>query len=103
MKTLNKRVTAAMLAWAFFAGFGISEFDNASKDGQILTLAVAPEFQGQGVGTVLLNHIVTRLKRAGVQAVYGWVRSDNQKGKEFFKKQKFTIGDSFNSVELDLR
>lgn len=43
--------------------------------GEVLVLALLPEFEGQGIGRQLLNHVVAELKEQGTQRI--WLAADS--------------------------
>jgi len=63
-----------------------------SSKGQIayaLTLGVAPQSRGKGIGKKLWNHLLHGLPNRGVEAILASVRSDNDITNNFYTKMGF--------------
>lgn len=60
-----------------FVGIGSSRYGPASFDGEIQTLYVADDYQGQGLGRALLSAGLGALKGRGFNAAVVWVLSAN--------------------------
>ncbi len=59
----------------------------------LVYLAVAKNFRGRGVATVLYEECLKRLRRRGITHLYAWVRTEHHNGVEnFMKKQGFSEG-----------
>jgi len=61
--------------------------------GHILLLAVHPNFRRRGLGTALLKHTLSELKRRGVKKVYLEVGTSNIPAMNLYKKLGFRIKD----------
>lgn len=48
------------------------------KTGEVLVLALLPEFEGQGIGRQLLEHVVADLRRNGQSSI--WLAADSNSG-----------------------
>ena len=78
------------------AGYGMA-FDVAEhpfmpewqRSGYITQFFVAPKYRGQGVGQLLLDHIMRWLASRGVQNVLLNVSLENPLGNRFWRKQGF--------------
>ena len=58
-------------------------------EAEIFTLAVAPEFQGKGIGTALLADLMSEANREGAFRVVLQVRSSNDHAIHIYKKAGF--------------
>lgn len=76
-------------------------------------LFVIPEFQGHGVGTVLLRRMESMIELAGADRVHLETPADNVRAVRFYERQGYRIlamrpdgrpsSDPFNSVRLEKR
>jgi ribosomal-protein-alanine N-acetyltransferase len=57
---------------------GYSVTSTAGAQAEVVSLAVAPKHRAAGVGTALMRHTMTRLRRAGVRTLALMVRTDNR-------------------------
>ncbi|WP_108125774.1 GNAT family N-acetyltransferase [Saccharospirillum mangrovi] len=65
-----------LCGWVCLAGDVIVGFCNGDLNtGEVLVLALLPEFEGQGIGRQLLGHVVTELKQQGVNTI--WLAADS--------------------------
>ena len=58
-------------------------------EGEILNLAVKPEFRRQGIGHALVSVILERFHRDGVRQVFGEVRESNHAAISFYERLGF--------------
>lgn len=63
----------------------------ASHVAYLGSLAVAPKFQGRGVGRAMVIEAVERLQQSGVKRVELIVESDNTRGINFYEQLGFEI------------
>jgi ribosomal-protein-alanine N-acetyltransferase len=61
----------------------------ALEEAHLLNIAVAPEWQNQGVGRAFLGHIVQVAREAGCQIVYLEVRPSNLSARHLYRKMGF--------------
>ncbi len=69
-----------------FASGGASTEPVDGFDGEIGTIYVLPEAQGQGLGKRLLRAVVTALRAKGFQSAWLRVLSDNTPARRFYEK-----------------
>ncbi|MBD3192378.1 MAG: ribosomal-protein-alanine N-acetyltransferase [Candidatus Heimdallarchaeota archaeon] len=70
---------------------------NSSKDiSHILTLAVQPNSQREGIGTALINHMLRRLESTTVKKIRLEVRESNTAAIQFYQKLGFNIVGKIN-------
>jgi ribosomal-protein-alanine N-acetyltransferase len=74
-------------------GFGVMSC--AVNEAHILNLAIAPEFQRNGLGQKMLQHLLDTAKMHGAEEVFLEVRPSNGPARELYKKMNF--------VEIGLR
>ena len=58
-------------------------------EAEVLTLVVAPSFQKQGLGTLLLNNLISHLVQKEVTHLFIEVAEDNGPGRTFYEKNNF--------------
>ena len=79
-----------------FAGFIIGEVRawefGSLPCGWILTILVAPEFQGKRVGEMLFRAISARLKQDGVETIRTMVAREDNLNMSFFRAQGMMAG-----------
>jgi ribosomal-protein-alanine N-acetyltransferase len=56
-----------------------------------MTIAVAPQAQGQGLGTVLLHWLIAEARRAGAQHLMLEVRADNMVAQRLYSAAGFAL------------
>ena len=69
-----------------FASGGASSEPVDGFDGEIVTIYVLPEAQGQGLGKRLLRAVSTALRAKGFQSAWLRVLSDNTPARRFYEK-----------------
>ncbi|CAN5639682.1 hypothetical protein BH10CYA1_BH10CYA1_13570 [soil metagenome] len=60
--------------------------------------AVSDEFQGLGIGTLLLKHLIKLARQAGLKQFTALVLPDNKRMLSVFRKSELTIAETVNSV-----
>lgn len=60
-------------------------------EAHIATIAVHPDWRGQGLGNLLLQHILLEMKAVGKQTVLLEVRSGNQVAQDMYRKFGFEV------------
>jgi len=75
------------------AGFyKVTRFEGRARHvAQLGTLAVAPRFQGSGIGRRMVADAIARLSAAGVRRIELIVESDNPRGVAFYQRMGFQI------------
>ena len=61
----------------------------ALDEAHLLNIAIAPEWQGQGVGRAFLGHMVGIARQAGCQIIYLEVRPSNLAARHLYRKAGF--------------
>ena len=61
----------------------------ALDEAHLLNLAVASDWQGQGLGRAFLDHMLAIAKSAGVQIVYLEVRPSNHSARQLYRRAGF--------------
>ena len=64
-------------------------------EGDVQTIAVAPERWGKGIGRALLTALLDKARRRGITAMFLEVRSDNPRARDLYQK--------FGFVEVGVR
>ena len=78
---------------AFRVMFVGSVFDERAAPGEMIveSLAVAPEFRGRGIGSLLLEEAVAQAKRRGLVRVRLYVAAGNEQALSFYHRHKFVV------------
>lgn len=91
---------------------GFAQFMSPDRQGkaQLIALYLVPDYQGQGLGTALLNEGLKQL--APVSELYLHVERDNHQGRRFYQAKGFEVVDEFtedfgghtlNTIKMVLR
>ena len=70
------------------AGYTVTMF--AVGEGHLQNIAIAPDFQRQGLGQKLMSFITDDLKGLGAEVIFLEVRASNHKAIELYLKNDFT-------------
>jgi len=70
-------------------GFAAVRLITSAKEGEILNIAVRPDFRKQGVGTFLLKEIEGSLKRNRIERIWLEVRKSNPAAQHFYLRNGF--------------
>lgn len=70
---------------------GFLEYEVLFDDAEIFMIAVHPDFQGKGLGRMLMDFCVKDLQREGVRSVYLDVAVNNTRALEFYRKYGFEV------------
>lgn len=68
---------------------GYGGIDCAGSTADVMTIAVAPGEQGNGVGRTLLDHLTTQARRSGAEALLLEVRADNEPARNLYLRAGF--------------
>jgi [ribosomal protein S18]-alanine N-acetyltransferase len=85
-------VTAGYDCWAVSHGesiIGYAVLMVALDESHLLNFAVAPEWQGQGIGRAFLEHMIQVARDAGCQIIYLEVRPSNLAARHLYRKLGF--------------
>lgn len=77
-------VGAAGMQVVAYAGLAV-----AGGEGDVQTIAVAPEYQGRGVGTALLAALLEEAAARGCREVFLDVRADNDRARSLYERFGF--------------
>lgn len=70
---------------------GFIEYEVLFDDAEIFMIAVHPDFQGKGLGKMLMDFCLKNLKEEDVKCVYLDVAVNNTKAIEFYRRYGFDI------------
>ena len=70
---------------------GYAGLDLAGDAADVMTIATAPEAHGRGIGRLLLDELVTRAARHGVEALLLEVRADNLRARDLYERNGFEL------------
>jgi ribosomal-protein-alanine N-acetyltransferase len=76
----------------------VMDMNDSSK---IISFAVKKEFRGFGVGSMLLDSAIERVRRRGKKAVLLEVRVSNTKAQNLYKKKRFKVMDVITGYYRD--
>ena len=71
------------------SGFDKSRMEEMNGFGEIISLYFLPEYMGKGYGRLLLQAVVSELKKMGFDKVFLWVLEENQNARYFYEKCGF--------------
>ena len=63
------------------------------KMAELVTLSVAPEDRGGGVGTTLMDAVDAELERRGVRDLEMFVMAGNDRARAFYERRGFRVGE----------
>ena len=72
------------------------EYGVPEEVGMIHTVGVDPEYQGKGVGAIMLREMLGNMKKVGVTTVYTFVNWKEAALLRFFDRMGFDRGDMLN-------
>lgn len=70
---------------------GYAGFYYFFEEGHITTMAVAPNWRRQGIGKLLLNHLIEKAKEIGLKELSLEVRESNQIARKMYQKFGFKM------------
>jgi ribosomal-protein-alanine N-acetyltransferase len=70
---------------------GYAGVDCGGEVADVMTIAVAPPAQGQGLGTVLLHWLIAEARRAGAEHLMLEVRADNLGAQQLYSAAGFAV------------
>jgi ribosomal-protein-alanine N-acetyltransferase len=73
------------------AGYAILRLITSASESEILNIAVKPEFQRQGIGTILLSEIVGFAKSRQIGSIWLEVRKTNFTAQDFYRRNRFVL------------
>lgn len=71
------------------SGFGQARMREMNGFGEIISLYCLPEYTGKGYGRLLLQAVVSELKKMGFDMVYLWVLEENRNARLFYESCGF--------------
>ena len=71
------------------SSFGKSRMEEMNGFGEIISLYFLPEYMGKGYGRLLLQEVVSELKKMGFDKVFLWVLDENRNARHFYEKCGF--------------
>lgn len=82
-----------------FCGFGAFRGNEASENsGEIQGIYIDREYQGMGIGTILLNCATDKLKESGFENVAFWVFDKNDNAISFYEKKGYVFMDRTKNI-----
>jgi len=72
-------------------GFAVLRLITSASESEILNIAVKPEFQKQGIGTILLKEIVGLVKSSQIRSIWLEVRKNNFTAQDFYRRNNFVL------------
>ncbi|MDP4153195.1 MAG: ribosomal protein S18-alanine N-acetyltransferase [Bacillota bacterium] len=68
---------------------GYAGMINVLGSGEIMSVAVLPEYRGRGIATKLLNALISHARDSEIEEMYLEVRSSNENAKKLYEKFGF--------------
>ena len=75
------------------AGYGVIGSWKGYKESEIISIAVKPRFQGQGIGQVLMSALIHWARKRKEDRIILTVRVSNHKAINLYKKNEFVISE----------
>lgn len=66
------------------SGFGKSRMKEMNGFGEIISLYFLPDYIGKGYGRLLMQAVVSELKKMGFDKVFLWVLEENRNARQFY-------------------
>ena len=85
-------ITAGYDCWSVAHGervIGYAVLMIALDEAHLLNIAIAPEWQNQGIGRAFLDHMIEVARSAGCQIIYLEVRPSNVVARHLYRKMGF--------------
>lgn len=76
-------------AWAHGELIGYAIVMNAMEESHLLNIAVASHWQGRGVGSLFLQHLIEDLRRQHIEMLYLEVRPSNTHARQMYDRFGF--------------
>jgi len=73
------------------------------RRGLVHHLAVLPEYQGKGIGKVLMYKLEETFKKMGVVKINFWVENRNLKVTDFYRKLGYELRDDIVTMSKTFR
>ncbi|MGN0413467.1 MAG: GNAT family N-acetyltransferase [Lachnospiraceae bacterium] len=77
------------------SSFCKSRFVQFRDCGEIISIYLLPEYMGKGYGKVLMESIISELKKQGYKNLFLWVLEDNIRARHFYEQFGFLQADDF--------
>ncbi len=71
------------------SSFCKSRFEQFQGWGEIVSIYLLPDYIGKGYGKILMDAVLSELKRQGYEDVFLWVLEENVKARNFYEKYGF--------------
>lgn len=88
-ESLNSSSNLNLIAYMKKAAVGYISVSFVVDEGEVLKIVVAEGYRELGIGSALIQDVVTRLKNKGVQVIHLEVRSNNIPAKRLYEKNGF--------------
>lgn len=72
-------------------GFAVLRLITSASESEILNIAIKPEFQKRGIGTILLKEIIGFLKSKRIRSLWLEVRKTNFTAQNFYRRNRFIL------------
>lgn len=86
---LRRKDAAAVVAEAEGEMVGHAIFWAVLREGELGDIAVAPDWRGRGIGTMLLYEIFRQARQHGVRELYLEVRASNEAAQRLYRRHGF--------------
>lgn len=74
---------------------GVIAVESTGRSAEISNFYVEPFFKGEGIGTSLLQYVISEMKSMGLSKLFLWVLEENLPARRFYEKAGFrSTGDS---------
>ena len=77
------------------SSFCKSRFEQFRDCGEIISIYLLPEYMGKGCGKVLMESVISEMKKQGYENIFLWVLAENIRARHFYEQFGFLQADDF--------
>lgn len=82
------------------SSFCKSRFEQLQGWGEIISIYLLPDYIGKGYGKILIDAVLSELKRQGYEDVFLWVLEENVRARNFYEKYGFLLTDDVSDANI---
>ncbi len=82
------------------SSFCKSRFEQFQGWGEIVSIYLLPDYIGKGYGKILMDAVLSELKRQGYEKVFLWVLEENIRARHFYEKYGFLPTDDVSDANI---
>lgn len=77
------------------SSFCKSRFERFCDWGEVVSIYFLPDYMGKGYGKILMQCVVSELKKQGYKDIFLWVLEENMRARHFYEQIGFSPTDDF--------